>query len=243
MQIYIGSAKIMRSGVSLSAGVEMTQPQFQQQADDNAMQMAALPADRLAELLGCNHDIAVETWRRYQSFFDRSTVAPAALSYDGMVFKKLSAETLSADDLAYANSHLIIGSFLYGALRPLDAINRYRLEAGIVASWKPLLTDWLIRQVEADDGLLVNLAANEFRTLVDWRRVERSVDVVSPQFKVSKDGRLKNVTIYAKMCRGAIARWIITSRPADKQALQLFEYEGFEYRPDAPTPWTFVMEG
>ena len=40
------------------------------------------------------------------------------------------------------------------------------------------------------------------RQLVDWKRVESEVRVITPDFQVWKGGKLKTVVIYAKMCRG-----------------------------------------
>jgi len=67
------------------------------------------------------------------------------------------------------------------------------------AFWKPLLTECFIQSIKADDGLLVDLASNEMRSFFDWKRVEREVTVIKPDFLMNKNGVVKNVTIYAKM--------------------------------------------
>ena len=85
--------------------------------------------------------------------------------------------------------------------------------------------------------MLVNLASNEFKDIFDWKKVMREVTVVTPEFKVEKDGRLRTVVIYAKMCRGAMARWIVQNRVADTARLREFTYDGFHYESD----WTFAL--
>jgi cytoplasmic iron level regulating protein YaaA (DUF328/UPF0246 family) len=55
---------------------------------------------------------------------------PAVLAFDGDVYDGLHAGTLKAADLAWAQQHLVILSGLYGALRPLDRLQPYRLEMG-----------------------------------------------------------------------------------------------------------------
>lgn len=246
MQILIGCAKTMTDEVS--AGVQSTsEPEFQNVANELAIQLAKFSPGDLQSMLHVNPQIAGENWHRFQGFFDNSTRVPAVFAYDGMVFKKLSPETMSECDLQYANGHLNIASFLYGLLRPLDLINCYRLEGNVELHstgysslfdfWKPILTDRFIEKIKEDDGILINLASNEFKSLFDWRKVTRSVKVISPEFKVEKDGKLKTVVIYAKMCRGAMSRWIIQNRITDLADLKKFEFEGFEYKSD----WCYVV--
>ena len=227
-----------------------TEPTFLAEANANMQQLLHYSVEELQDMLRCNREIAAENWQRYRQFFDAEGLVPAVFAYDGMVFQKLAPETFSADDLSYANNHLLIGSFLYGLLRPLDMVHRYRLEGDVVLPengvsmfdfWKPILTDWFIRKIKADDGILVNLASNEFRDLFDWKRVKKEVTVVTPQFKVDKGGKLATIVIYTKMCRGAMTRWILQNRLTSIDALKAFEYEGYTLNPDAGD-WMYVLK-
>ncbi len=223
----------------ISAGTDMPagMPHFQDNAAMIAAQMASYSADELQQMLGISRKLAAENVLRYNAWPDSSTLTPAVMAYDGIVFNRLSPTTLSADDMRYACGHLFIASFLYGLLRPSDLINPYRLEGKVALPvtshqslfdyWKSVLTDWFIDKVKADDGVLVNLASNEFRNMFDWKCVEKELTVISPDFKVEEGGRLKNVTIYAKMCRGAMTRHIIENRIADPSLLSGFTFEGF----------------
>lgn len=224
-----------------------TEPVFKKQAQKNALQLAGYSVHELQDMLRCNHDIALENWQRYQLFFDESTRKAAVFAYDGMVFQKLAPETFTEEELRYANKHLNIGSFLYGLLRPLDLVNIYRLEGEVELPengknmfdyWKPILTDYFIEKVKTDDGILVNLASNEFKNIFDWKRIKKKLTIVTPEFKVMKGGKPKTIVIYTKMCRGAMTRWILRNRFTDIEALKTFEYEGFAYDND----WTYIME-
>ncbi len=247
MLILIGCAKIM-TGRAPREILGCSEPRFQPQANGIAAQLADYTPEQLMAMLRCNKAIATENWRRYREFGNPDTLCPAAFSYDGMVFQKLAPETMSDADLAYANEHLMIGSFLYGLLRPLDLVNPYRLEGDVELPgnghismfdyWKPLLTGYFIDRVKADDGVLINLASAEFKRLFDWKRVTKEVTVITPDFKVVKEGKPKNVTIYAKMCRGAMSRWIIQNRITDLSDLRHFDYEGFHYTND----WNYICE-
>jgi len=59
-----------------------------------------------------------------------NSAKPAGLAFDGDVYWGLEAKSFSDDDLDYAQKHLRILSGLYGVLRPMDAIQPYRLEMG-----------------------------------------------------------------------------------------------------------------
>lgn len=107
--------------------------------------------------------------------------------------------------------------------------------------WKPLLTDYLIKKVTDDDGILVNLASNEMQNLFDWKRIKSELTVISPSFKVDKGGKLRNVTVYAKMCRGAMARHIITKRIRSLEELKTFGFEGFIYADSPTSAPTFIL--
>ena len=249
MQILISCAKIM-TGCAPSDISFATEPTFQSQANDNAMQMLNYSVEELCEMLHINRDMALENWKRFRSFHDNSIRQPAAFCYDGMVYQRLAPETLSDSELRYANDHLMISSFLYGILRPLDMINKYRLEGNISLPnnnsksmfdfWKPILTDWFINKIKADDGILIYLASDEMRNLFDWKRVKSEVKVITPTFKVDKNGKLKTIVIYTKMCRGAMARYIIKNRITNIDELKSFEYEGFSID-DSNEEWNYVL--
>ena len=106
--------------------------------------------------------------------------------------------------------------------------------------WKPILTDWFINKIKADDGILIYLASDEMRNLFDWKRVNKEVKVITPSFKVDKNGKLKTIVIYTKMCRGAMARYIIKNRITNIDELKSFEYEGFSID-DSNEEWNYVL--
>ena len=270
MQILLACAKIM-TGTAPERLPIATEPTFLAQANAHVRQLLQYSVEELQGMLNVNHELAVENWRRFQQFFDNEGLVPAVFAYDGMVFQKLAPETFCDDDLRYANDHLLIGSFLYGLLRPLDMVHRYRMEGNVELPdndmtmfdyWKPILTDWFIEKIKADDGILVNLASNEFKDLFDWKRVKKEVTVITPQFKVAdkreqsnlfglpsgsklgeakvdKGGKLSTIVIYTKMCRGAMTHWILQNRITDIEEMKQFEYEGYSlYEPAGE--WMFV---
>ena len=165
MQVILASAKIMKERVP-SRGITPTEPLFQRQATMLAGELARMSVNRLSELFNCSAAIGRENRERFALFgTDMAEIMPAILTYYGQAYKHLKAESLTNEDLEWANSHLWISSCLYGLLRPLNGIQTYRMEGGFPMQatgglkvnefWRPLLTNLLIESVKADDGILI----------------------------------------------------------------------------------------
>ena len=246
MQILLASAKIMNDRVSVHHGTNLTVPAFNKEADSFARDMAQSTSETIADMLGCSRQIAARNKLRFLRFLEDSEKLPAILAYHGQAYKHLKAETLTADDLSFAQQRLWITSFLYGLLRPLDGILPYRMEGHVelpsgeglnmLGFWKSRLTDILIESVKSDDGILIHLATEEYQHLFDWQRVRREVHIVQPLFYVSKGDELKMQAVWAKTCRGAMTRYIIENRITIPERLHAFSYEGFIYNPSLGEP-------
>lgn len=239
MQILLANAKIMYDRAEKAA---LTKPFFQPIANELAAEMALMDIDEMARQLDCNRKLAAENWRRYQDFNCAETM-PAILAYNGQAYKYLKARTLSDEALMFGQEHLWITCFLYGLLRPMDAIVPYRMEhcvslrathdKPINQYWRDKLTDVLINSAKADDGILIHLSTAEYEHLFDWKRVVEEVKVIHPLFYVRQpDGRLKMQAVWAKSCRGAMVRFILQNRIISPEELKAFACEGFAYAPD-----------
>ena len=253
MMIYISCAKTMTAQSKLQVPFT-TQPYFIDEARQNVMDISQFSMEELGHLLKINSKLAAENYFRYHNFFSSEDKGlPAILSYTGMVFKRLAVKDFSDDDFRYAQEHLLITSFLYGLLRPLDVIKNYRLEGDVRLPergnismfdyWKPVLTDFFIAEIKKQGGVLVNLASNEMKDLFDWKRVCREVRVITPDFQVYKNGKLSTVVIYAKMCRGEMTRFILKNRIENPEQIKSFEWEGFCYNENESSGdhWVFTM--
>lgn len=240
MLTFISCAKTMSGATAKVRVPNLTVPRFQQEAVQNALDMAQYSSEELARLLRVNEKIAAENYLRYRDFCSQDTkVIPALLAYTGVVFKHICPADFSAADFDYAQQHLRITSFLYGLLRPLDGIKLYRLEGDVRLPerggislfnyWKSLLTDWFIETIKEKGGVLLNLASNEMQDLFDWTRVSREVRVITPDFQVWKGGKLASIVVYVKMCRGEMARMAIKNRISNPEDLKSFSWEGFRF--------------
>ena len=220
MQIILASAKIMKDKVKSLSDINLSIPRFQSEAECFARDMAQYSAETIAEILSCSQQIAVQNRLRYLQFFDEVPKLP--------------------------QGKLWITSFLYGLLRPLDAILPYRMEGNVelpsgdgqnlFCFWKSRLTDILIDAVKSDNGILVHLATEEYQHLFDWQRVRKEVQIIQPLFYVRKGDSLKMQAVWAKTCRGAMTRFIIENRIDKPDDLNAFSYEGFTYEPNLGEP-------
>lgn len=177
-------------------------------------------------------------------------IVPALLLFSGLVYKHVDAGSWTAAQRKRAQASLRILSGLYGLLRPLDAIEPYRLEMGVrwrpptaaklTAFWKPRLTAALDGELKTGEPV-INLASQEYAKAIDMMALRGPV--ISPVFKeVRPDGTLKSAPVYAKMARGTMVRWIITQgvrKPVDLLGFGEMDWEA-SCEPPASGNWLFT---
>ena len=238
MLVVISPAK--KLNMQPSPTIEPTQPMFGQDADELAHVMKKLSLDELQSLMGISANLARLNAVRFASFGGQDK-KPAALAFAGDTYQGLEAATLEPEDMAWAQNHLRLLSGLYGVLRPLDAIQPYRLEMGsqlATARGKSLYEYWgskiaraLHEQAVATNSrLLVNCASKEYFAAID--RASLKLSVVTPVFLENKNDKTKSVSFYAKKARGAMARFIVQKRLTERADLQGFNAGGYRYQPD-----------
>lgn len=239
MLVLLSCAKTMNDKTKVPMP-ETSEPAFNKEASAIAVAMSQFSVEDLEQTLNINAKIAVENYKRFQVFHSGQTPGlPAVLAYTGIVFKRLNPGEFTKEDFRYAQSHLRLTSFCYGLLRPMDIIKPYRLEGDIKLPelgntslfnyWKPLLTDHFIRDIKAAGGVLCYLASEEMKNLFDWKKVSREVRIITPEFRVRRNGKWITIVIYAKMSRGEMTRYILKNRITDPEKLKSFTWEGFEY--------------
>jgi len=162
----------------------------------------------------------------------------AAFAFNGDVYMGLQARTLDKDGLAWAQAHIRILSGLYGLLRPLDAIQPYRLEMGVRLKTKrgsTLYDFWGDRLAEAlnEAGAshkhhqIVNLASQEYFGAVD--RQALAWPVITCRFLEEKDGEARMISFFAKKARGLMARYAADTRARQANDLKAFDYQGYRF--------------
>ena len=237
-------------------GLTPTEPAFAADAVRLARTMRGQTLGQLRDLMGISDDLARLNRDRFRAFSDApvaEAVKPAAWMFDGDTYQGLEAATLDADDIAFAQGHLCILSGLYGLLRPLDAIQPYRLEMGsrlktrrgnsLYDYWGDTIARALnTRAAEVGTDTLVNCASQEYFGAAD--RPALKLRVVTPQFLEVKDGRARVVSFFAKRARGAMARFIVQHRLTDPQGIRDFATVGYRFDADLSDgdTWAFVRD-
>ncbi len=222
--------------------ITATEPALQQDAFRLAKTARNLTLGDLQKLMDISPDLARLSRDRFRNFSDAPTpdiTRPAALAFAGDTYLGLEANSLDSAELDWAQDHLRILSGLYGVLRPLDAIQPYRLEMGsrlktrrgrsLYDYWRDQLAKTLNQQAEAiGTDVLVNCASQEYFGAVQNSALK--LRVVTPVFMEEKPGGPKVVSFFAKRARGAMARFIIQNRLTDPDSLTDFDTGGYAHQ-------------
>ncbi len=253
MLVTISPAKSLDlSPVDLSP----TQPQFAEDAVRLAKTMRGQTLTQLRAMMDISDDLARLNRDRFRDFSADpvdEAVKPAAWMFDGDTYTGLDAKTLEPEDIGFAQDHLCILSGLYGLLRPLDAIQPYRLEMGSKLKTRrggSLYDYWgdnvalalNDRAAQAGTDTLVNCASQEYFGVAS--RPALKLRVVTPQFLEVKEGRPRVVSFFAKRARGAMARFIVTNQLTDPEGIRDFGAGGYHYDADLSDgdTWAFVRD-
>ncbi|NRB35085.1 MAG: peroxide stress protein YaaA [Rhodobacteraceae bacterium] len=227
--------------------VAMTTPDFGADALRLAKTARNLTLGDLRKLMDLSDDLARlnrDRFRAYEADPALEATRPAALAFAGDTYQGLEATSLDEDELAWAQDHLRILSGLYGLLRPLDAIQPYRLEMGsrlktrrgasLYDYWRDDLAKALNRHAaEVDSDVLINCASQEYFGAVAPKVLK--LRVITPQFMEDKSGQPKIISFFAKKARGSMARFVIQNRLTDPASLKDFDLGGYTYQPDLST--------
>lgn len=231
-----------------------TDPLFAEQAQTLIGVLAKKTPAQVAQLMDLSPALAelnVARYRAWQPAPAPERVRPAVWTFDGDVYDGLDAKTLAPEDLDWAQRHLVLLSGLYGALRPLDRMQPYRLEMGTAlavprAAGRPATKDlygWWGDTVAAHLNerlagetapVVVNLASQEYARAA--LRPALAARVVECQFEDWKGDRYKIISFFAKRARGTFARWAIRQRIEHPDALDAFAEDGYAFAPEASTP-------
>ncbi len=214
-----------------------------------------LTQTEIRELMKLSQPLAKLNYDRYRAFelpLTPANALPAALAYNGDVYRGLDARSLSAADLSWAQHHVWILSGLFGVLRPLDLIQAHRLEMGTKLATrrgKNLYEFWGDRVrtlIEAElaehsDPTLVNLASNEYFKVVGARQLTHPVLTCVFEDWKTTPSEAKVISFLAKIARGQMARFIATGRVDRIEGLKDFAVDRYRFQAgrSTDTRWVF----
>jgi cytoplasmic iron level regulating protein YaaA (DUF328/UPF0246 family) len=241
MLFLLSPAKTLDYDTPVPAAVDKkaTEPDFTGRAAELIAVLKRQTPAQIASLMELSDALATLNVGRYAAWQAQAAPAnskPAVLAFNGDVYEGLEAHTLKAADLAWAQDHVVILSGLYGALRPLDRLQPYRLEMGtalatprgkdLYAYWGDTVAQWLNERLAGEKTpVIVNLASQEYSKAA--LRPALKARVVDCQFEDWKGGRYKIISFFAKRARGLMCRWAITHRARRPEDLRAFDLEGY----------------
>ncbi len=211
-----------------------------------------IPAIR--HIMSVSENIATLNVERFHNFsrpFHPDNAKPALFAFTGDVYNGIAKDQYSLDDLQYAQNHLRILSGLYGALRPMDLIQPYRLEmktkltnprgSNLYQFWDERITDSLNSDLKQQkEATLINLASNEYFKAVKAKKLQgRLLNII---FKETKGDKTRVIAIFAKRARGMMTDFILRNRIENSEDLKEFNQGGYQYSPSisSENQWVFT---
>jgi cytoplasmic iron level regulating protein YaaA (DUF328/UPF0246 family) len=225
-----------------------TLPEFVSESAKLIADLRKLSPLEVSNLMGLSDQLAALNVGRYRDWskkFTEENSKPAIYAFNGDVYDGFDVKTLNTKALDFAQDHLRILSGLYGALRPLDLMQAYRLEMGtsfknprgkdLYAFWGERVTDSLKKILEKQKKpVLLNLASEEYFKVLQPKNMY--CQVISPVFQDGKDGKYKIISFYAKRARGLMARYVVDNRITDPADLKGFNLDGYKYLAPESSP-------
>ena len=238
MKILISPAKSLDLNSDFG-NFECSIPKFLNKASEINEVLKEKSVSELKNIQQISEKLADLNWNRNNEFnkeHSGKNSRPAIFTFDGDVYNGIDSKTLNSEDINQLQKSLIILSGLYGALKPLDLIQPYRLEMGtklavngsrnLYEFWADAITNDLVKELKSD-SILVNLASNEYFNVIKKSKIEQTI--ITPVFKDFKNGNLKVISFYAKKARGMMVRFIVKNKCKNLQEIQSFNLGGYSY--------------
>lgn len=204
--------------------VKPTQPALLKDSQPLVELARKLSVKKLKALMDISDKLAQLNHERFQAFstpFNTKNATPCIYAFRGDVYDGFDADSLTVSDILYAQEHVRILSGLYGLLRPLDLMQAYRLEMGIVLKnphgktlydfWGDRITKEINKAAKAAASeAVINLASQEYFGAVQPDSLK--APLITVHFKERRGNKLQVIGLLAKKARGRMARWIIANR-------------------------------
>ena len=239
MQIILSPSKTIKHRVNLFEEIS-TQPIFKMEAEEICSQLKRFSLDELQKLLKTSPNLTQTAYDFYQHWNSTHTIknsTQAIQAFSGDVFTGMESLHFPKETLLYSQQHLTILSALYGALRPLDIIQPYRLDVAnplkitnttLYQYWKLKVTQTLNRQLELQKNkITINLASAEYFKMIDHKKIIG--EIITPTFKDNINGSYKIVSLYAKKARGKMTKFILVNKISNSEELKTYTEDGYYF--------------
>jgi cytoplasmic iron level regulating protein YaaA (DUF328/UPF0246 family) len=254
MLMLISPAKSLDMQAS-RPNINMTKARLLDDSQQLINKLQELNPEQIQKLMGISEKLSELNYQRFQDWVqsDSAVQCPALFAFQGDVYQGLGADTLSMDELEFAQQHLRILSGLYGLLRPLDLMQAYRLEMGtkfinergmnLYAFWGDKISVLIKSDMPTDEvPELVNLASNEYYKAVKPKLI--SSKIITPVFKDLKNGQYKIISFYAKKARGLMVAYALKNKITQAEQLKGFDSAGYHFSEELSDDkqWIFIRD-
>lgn len=225
-------------------------PQFLHEAQELALHMTKLSLEDAQSMWKCSPKLAQASYEQLTNLIPSlsaakkghlSALTSAIVSFSGIQYTYLAAQVLTADSLAWLDSHLRIGSGLFGLLRPLDAVIPYRLEmqnklegiphGSLYEFWGDSLAQALLAQAPT----CVMCCSAEYARAVASHAQTLGLKTVEVQFLApTAKGALAQRAPECKIARGSFVRWAAEQRIDCLEELLSWRDRSYEWDGVAP---------
>ncbi len=230
-----------------------TQPEFMEEAESLIEVLRDYSREDLQDLMGISENLADLNYGRYQEFstpFTPENARQAIMAFDGDVYRDFRLDDYGDEEFAFLQDHVRILSGLYGALRPLDLIQPYRLEMGtkletekgdrLYDFWGTQVTESINRALEAQgDDIVLNLASNEYFRSVGKRHLNGRV--LEVKFRDLRGDTYRTISFYLKRLRGTMTDFVVRNKIEDPEELKAFNERGYYFSEERSSDDEFVF--
>lgn len=238
MKILIPTAKELNLDLPAQAGSALSS--LSQQVMD------ALATYTQADLEGfykISPERANEEYQRIQALkTGQAELYPAIQLFDGLMYRNIKRQDLTAQEETYLRDKVLITSALYGVIPAFTAIAPHRLDflMKLKVDGKSLKTYWKFAYDQAveGEGVLLSLLSSEFETVFSKPVRDR---MLTFKFMENRAGTLKIHSTISKKARGAFLTALMEQQVEDLAALKNLTFAGFSYREDLSSEREFAF--
>lgn len=244
MKIIISPAKKMNTDTDYISSKGL--PVFLEKTKKLNKYLKSLSYEELKKLLVCNDEIATLNFQRFQSMDIENANTPAILAYDGIQYKYMAPQVFEYEYFDYVQKHLRILSGFYGIIKPMDAVTPYRLEMqaklktdfckNLYDYWKDDIYNELIKE----DKVILNLASYEYSKVIE-KYLTEDITYITCIFGELIDGNIKEKSVYVKMARGEMVRFLAENKIEVPENIKNFNRLGFKYSKELSTDTKYIF--
>ena len=141
--------------------------------------------------------------------------------------------------------HNELGGYSVGDLNIVAAfdVDEDKVGKDLYEYWGDTLSNSISEELKSHQhNVVVNCASIEYFRSID--RPSLNAEVITPQFKEYKNGKLKMISFFAKKARGVMARYIIQKGLNEPEGLKRFKGDGYYYSPEHSkgNNWVFLRD-